>query len=71
MLLDVFAKISHFRVCTFFLAYSAVEFHWTAIVLIAYECNGLDSKVNSLKRNPVSVRRQIDYVFQQLWGKVI
>ena len=26
---------------------------------------------DSAKLNPVSVRRQIDYMFQQLWGKVI
>ena len=29
------------------------------------------TKVNYLKRNPVTVARQIDYVFKQLWGKVI
>ena len=26
---------------------------------------------NYLKRNPVTVARQIDYVFKQFWGKVI
>ena len=29
------------------------------------------TKVNYLKRNPVTVVRQIDFVFKQLWGKVI
>ena len=29
------------------------------------------TKVNYLKRNPVTVARQIDYVFKQLWDKVI
>ena len=29
------------------------------------------NKMNYLKRNPVTVARQIDYIFQQLWGKVI
>ena len=27
--------------------------------------------VNYLKRNPVTVARQIDYVYKELWGKVI
>ena len=29
------------------------------------------TNVNYLKRDPVTVARQIDYVFRQLWGKVI
>ena len=29
------------------------------------------TKVHYLKRNPVTVARQSDYVFKQLWGKVI
>ena len=29
------------------------------------------TKVNYLKRNPVTVAKQIDYVFNILWGKVI
>ena len=29
------------------------------------------TKVNYLKINPVTVARQIDYIFKQLWGKVI
>ena len=29
------------------------------------------TKVAYLKRNPIIVVRQIDYVFKELWGKVI
>ena len=29
------------------------------------------TKVNYLKINPVTAARQIDYIFQQLWGKLI
>ena len=29
------------------------------------------TKMNYLKRNPVTVARQIDNLFQELWGKVI
>ena len=29
------------------------------------------TKVNYLKRNLVDVLRKIDYVFKQLWGKVV
>ena len=29
------------------------------------------TKMNYLKRNPVTVARQIDDLFQQLWSKVI
>ena len=32
---------------------------------------GWSTKVNYLKRNPVAVARQINYVFKQLWGKDI
>ena len=28
------------------------------------------TKVNYVKKNPATVARQIDYVFNQLWGKV-
>ena len=83
MLLDVLAKIRQFGVYTFFLTCSAAEFHWTEIIQILarqYGENLTDEQVNEmdwstkvkyLKRNPVTVARQIDYVFRQLWGKVI
>ena len=83
MLLKVLAKIRQFGVCTFFLTCSAAEFHWTEIIrILAHQykeiltdeqVNEMDwsTKVNYLKRNPVTVARQLDYVFKQLWGKVI
>ena len=83
MLLDVLAKTRQFGVYTFFLNCSAVEFYWTEIIqVVAHEygqmltdtqVNEMDwsAKVNYLKRNPVTVARQIDYVFKQSWGKVI
>ena len=81
--LDVLAKIRQFGVYTFFLTCSAEEFHGTEIIQIVArqygetltdeEMNSVDwsTKMNYLKRNPVTVARQIDYIFQQLWGKVI
>ena len=83
MLLDVLAKIRQFGVYTSFLTCSAAEFCWTEIIQVVArqygevfsdeQVNGMDwnTKVNYLKRNPVTVARQIDYVFKQLWGKVI
>ena len=83
MLLDVLAKIRQFGVCTFFLSCSAAEFYWTEIIQIVAcqygekvtdgEVNSMDwgTKTNYLKRNPVTAARQIDYLFPQLWGKVI
>jgi len=59
------------------------EFHWTEVIQIVAsqygetltneEVNAKDwsTKVSYLKRNPVTVARQIDYIFKQLWGKVI
>ena len=61
----------------------AAEFYGTEIIqVIAHQfgeiltdeqVNEMDcsTKVNYLKRNPVPVASQIDYVFKQLWGKVI
>ena len=83
MLLDVPAKTRQYGVYTFLLTYSAAEFHWTEIIHV-FACqygqtltdepiNAMDwsAKVNYLKRNLVAVAREIDYVFKQLWGKVI
>ena len=82
MLLDGLAKTRQFGVYTFFLTSSAAEFHWTEIIQVVgrqyaqtqtgEQVNAMDwsTKVN-LKQNPVTVARQIDYVFKQLWGKVI
>ena len=83
MMLDVLAKIRQFGVYTFFVTCSAAEFHWTEIIQVVAcqygeiltdeQVNAMDwsTKVNYLKRNPVTVARQIDYIFKQLWGKVI
>ena len=83
MLLDVLAKIRHFGVYTFFLTCSAAEFHWPEIIQVVAEQYGeklTDEEVNNmdwstkleyLKRNPVTVARQIDHVFKKLFGEVI
>ena len=83
MLLDALAKTKQFGVYTFFLTCSAAEFHWTEIIQVVArqygqtltdeQVNEMDwsTKVNYLKRNPVTLARQIDYVFKQLCGKVI
>ena len=67
----------------FFLTWYAAEFHLTEIIQIVAcqyretltdeQVNVMDwrTKVNYFKRNPVTVARQIDYVFKQLWGKII
>ena len=83
MLLDAHAKIRQFGVYNFFLTCSAAEFHWTEIIQVVAcqdgeiltdeQVNAMDwsTKVNYLKRNPITVARQIVYVFKQIWGKVI
>ena len=76
MLLDILAKTRQSGVSTFFLTCSAAEFHWTEVIqvvarqyrrtLIDEQVNAMDwiTKVNYLKRNLVTVARQIDYVFK-------
>ena len=83
ILLDVLAKISQCRVYIFSLTCSAAAFHWTEIIqIVAHQygqtltgekVNPMDwsTKSNYLKRNPVTLVKQIDYVFKQLWGKGI
>ena len=72
-------KIRQFGVYTFFLTCAAAEFNWTEIVktvsrqhgenLADDEIHQMDwsTKVKYLKRNPVTVTRQIDCIFRQLW----
>ena len=72
-----------FGLPTSWITFSAAEFKWTDIIKIVASqfgenlddstINSMDwsSKVKYLKRNPVTVARQIDYRFSQLWGKVI
>ena len=83
MQLDMLAKTRHFGVHTWFLTWSANLFQWTNIIKnIAREygeelsdevIENMDwsTKVKYLKRNPVSVARQIDHVFKTLWGEVV
>ena len=61
---------------------SAAEFHWTETIWVVSreygqtptdeQVNTKDwyTKVNYLKKNPVTVSSQIDYVFKQLWVKL-
>ena len=83
MMLDVLAKIRQFGVSTFFLTISAAEFQWPDIIkivarqygeiLTTEQVNQMDwsTKTKYLKRNPVTVARQIDYIFRQAFGKII
>ena len=83
MMLDVLAKVRQFGVPTFFLTFSAAEFHWPEIIkivarqygetLTTEQVNAMDwsTKAGYIKRNPVTVSRQIDYIFRQVFGKVI
>ena len=83
ILLDFLAKTREFGVYTFSLTCSATEFHQTEIIqvvtrqygqsLTEKQRNPVDwsTEINYLKRNQVTVARQVDYVFNQLWAKVI
>ena len=83
MMHNILAKVRQFGPPTFWITFSAAEFKWTDIIKIVASqfgenlddstINSMDwsSKVQYLKRNPVTVARQIDYRFSQLWGKVI
>jgi hypothetical protein len=78
MHLDMMAKIRQLRPYTFFLTGSAAE-----VIKVVGQQYGealSDSEIASinwetkrrwLEHNPVTVARQIDYIFEQLWGKVI
>ena len=77
------AKLRQLGPYTFFLTGSAAEFHWPEVIQIVakqYGTNLSIEDINSmdwntkriwLQRNPVTVARQIDYIFEQLWSKVI
>ena len=83
MQLDMLAKLRQLGPYTFFLTGSAAEFHWPEVVQIVakqYGTNLSIEDINSmdwntkriwLQHNPVTVARQIDYIFEQLWSKVI
>lgn len=83
MLFDVLFKARQIGVYTFFLSCSTAQFHLTEIIQVIdlqYRQKLTDEQVNSmdwskqvhyLKRSPVTLVRNIDYVFQQLFDKVI
>ena len=83
MMLDVLAKVRQFGPPTFFITFSAAEFHWTDIIKIVAKQTNEDltdefiesmswkTKCSYLRRNPVTVARQIDYRFKQLWKNVL
>ncbi len=62
---------------------SAAEFHWPEVIKVVAQQYGVqlsDADIDEmdwmeknqwLQRNPVTVARQIDYIFEQLWGQVI
>ena len=83
--LDVIAKIREFGVYAFFLICSAAEFYWTEIIQVVYCQYGemlSEEQVTTIDwstkvsywgaklKKPVTLARQIDYLFKQLWGKV-
>ena len=83
MQLDMLAKLRQYGPYTFFLTGSAAEFHWPEVIQIVARQYGeyfteqeiknmnWQTKKNWLQRNPVTVARHIDFIFQQLWDKVI
>ena len=83
MHLDMMANIRQLGPYTFFLTGSAAEFHWPEVIKVVAQQYGealsdtdiasmnWESKRRWLERNPVTIARQRDYIFEQLWGKVI
>lgn len=83
MSLDMLAKYRKFGKPTFLITGFAAEFDWTEVIkviakqyneiLIDEQIKGMDreTKIMYLKRNLVTATRHIDYIFQQLWDKVI
>ena len=83
MQLDILAKIRYYGRPTFFMTWSANQFGWNDIIkavgahfgiTLSDEQIGLMKKTekeNWLKRNPVTVARQIDHIFRSLWGEVV
>ena len=76
-------KLGSLECTLFFFTCSAAKFHWAEVIQVVgcqygqaltdEQINAMDwsTKVHYLKRNLVTVARQSDYVFKQLWGKVI
>ena len=82
-MLDVLAKVRHFSCTTFFLTLSAGELHWPEIIqnvarqygttLTTEQVNQMDWKTKFmwLKRNTVTVGRQLDYIFRKVFSKIL
>ena len=83
MRLDMIAKIKYFGPYTFFISGSAADFKWPELIMIIAKQYGENLTIqeiedmtpqkrrNYLARNPVTVARHIDYIFEQLWKCVI
>ena len=83
MMLDCLAKSRKFDVTTFFLTMTPALFRWTNIIkIVAYQSgenltdedvNNMDwhTKVKYFKRNPVTVARQIDYIFKKVFPNIL
>lgn len=83
MHLDMLAKLRQYGPYTFFISGSAAEFHWPEVISIIGRQYGerfTEEDINKmtwqdkrmwLQRNPVTAARHIDYIFEQLWEKVI
>ena len=83
MQLDMLAKIKLFGPYTFFITGSAAEFQWTEVIQVVANQYGKNFSADDIKKmdwqtkrkwlqtNPVLAARQIDYIFQQLWDKVL
>ncbi|WAQ96597.1 hypothetical protein MAR_029287 [Mya arenaria] len=76
MHLDMMAKLRQLGPYTFFITGSAAEFHWPqqrgqTFTETEVSVMNWDTKRMWLQRNPVTAARHIDYIFEQLWGKVI
>ena len=82
MKLVILAKIRHFGTVSFFGTLTPGEFHWPEVIKIvahqygtklsADDVKQMDWKTKvMLKRNPVTAARQTDYIFRQVFGKVI
>ncbi|XP_066926640.1 uncharacterized protein [Clytia hemisphaerica] len=83
MMLDVLAKCRVYGPSTYFLTWTAALFKWTNIIKVVatqYGENLSDEDVNRMdwsqkiqyfKRNPVTVARQIDHVFNKVFPKML
>ena len=83
MKLDILAKLQHFGIITFFGTLTPGEFYWPEVIQIvacqyrtklsADDVKQMDWKTKAmwLKRSPVTIAQQIDYIFRQVFGKVI